>query len=173
MKKPLQDQNEQFLLLSKGHLIGWGLADVKNLIRNANRAHTENLKSKQRITIADAECIFACEWFETFLEKGITDEVVRKLNSRIGHVRFLHVLTPPSKGLGWRRIANANQIDDPELGVAYCVAHLLSIGAFEGLKRCGMKTCQRFFIGRPDARWCSKACGSKHRVTQKRKRDRN
>lgn len=173
MKKPLQDQGEHFLISSKGRLIGWGLDDVKNLIANANRAKKEDLKSKRRITIAEAECIFACEWLEAFLEKGITEEVVKKLNSRIAHVHYHHVLMHSSKGLPyWRRIANGDQIDDPELSVAYGVAHLLAVGAFEGLKSCRLKTCRRFFIGRPDAKWCSKACGSKYRVTQKRRRDR-
>ena len=173
MKTPLQHQKEQFLLSSKGRLIGWGIADVKNLIKNANRAKNENLKSKQHMTITDAECIFAYEWLETFLEKGITEEVVKKLNSRIAHVLYHHVLMHSPRGLPyWRRVANGDQIGDPELSVAYGVAHLLAIGAFEGLKRCRMQTCQRFFISRPDAKWCSKACGSKHRVTQKRKRDR-
>lgn len=143
MKKPLQDQNDQFLILSKGQLIGWGKADVKNLVANANRALKENLKSKKSITIREAECMFAQEWFEAFLEKGITLDVVKKLNSRIGHVRYHHVLTHSPTGLPfWRRIANGDQIDDPELSVAYGVAHLLASGALEGLKRChsGLKT---------------------------------
>ena len=174
MKKPLQDRKEQFLLTSKGQLIGWGMADVKNLIKNANRAKNENLKSKQHITIADAECIFTSEWFEAFLEKGISEEVVKQLNSRIAHVRYHHVLMHSPKGPPyWRRIANGDEIDDPELSIAYCVAHLLVIGVLEGLKRCRMQTCQKFFIGRPNAKWCSKTCGSKHRVTKKRKRDRS
>ena len=120
------------------------------------------------------ECFFAFEWFETFLKNGITEEVVKKLNSRIAHVHYHHVLMHSSKGTPyWRRIANGDQIDDPELSVAYGVAHLLAVGAFEGLKRCRLQTCHRFFIGRPDAKWCSSACGSKFRVTKKRKRDRS
>ena len=126
------------------------------------------------MTLPEAECLFAYEWLELFVEKGITREVVRQLNSRIGHVHFIHVLTPPSDGLPtWRRIAKGDDIHDPEISVAYGVSNLLAIGAFEGLKRCKMQSCEKFFIGRPDAKWCSTACGSKHRVYKKRKKDRN
>lgn len=74
-----------------------------------------------------------------------------------------------SNGPYWRRIANADAIDDPGLGIAYCIAHLLEIGAFDGLKRCNMKDCEKYFIGPPNRKWCSKKCGSLHRVRKKRK----
>ena len=174
MKKTLHSQNDQFLLSSKGQLIGWGASDVKNLIANANRAKTESLNSKERITIRDAECIFAYEWLDTFVAQGVKEEVIKKLNSRIAHVRYHHVLMHSARGMPyWRHVANADQIDDPELAVAYGVAHLLAIGSFVNLKRCRMRSCQNFFIGRPDSKWCSKSCGSKYRVSQKRKRDRS
>lgn len=169
MKKPLHGPKEQFLLSSKGRLIGWGAADVKNLIKNANRAKEEKLSEKSRVTIRDAECIFALEWFDTFVEKGITKAVVEKLNSRIAHVRYHHILMHSPKGKPyWRHVANGDQIDDPELSVAYGISHLLASGALDGLKRCHVKDCQRFFIGRPNSKWCSKSCGSKFRVRKKR-----
>ncbi|MEQ1723316.1 MAG: hypothetical protein ABL930_09065 [Pseudobdellovibrio sp.] len=173
MKKPLQAPKERFLILSKGELIGWGMDDVKNLIKNANRARKENLRSKETLNTRDFEAALTCDWLELFLEKGITNEVVRNLNSRLGHVRFMHVLEPPVNGLpSWRRIAKGDEINDPEIGVAYGVANLLAIGALDALKRCKLKTCENFFIGRPDAKWCSESCGSKHRVTEKRRHDR-
>tara|TARA_Y100000590_G_C15619414_1_gene976983 strand:+ start:616 stop:1140 length:525 start_codon:yes stop_codon:yes gene_type:complete len=174
LKKPLHGKKERFLIWSKGELIGWGVDDVKNLIQNANRAKIENLRSRKRLNVRDLEAALTCDWLELFLEKGITNEVVRCLNSRLTHVRFMHVLEPPIDGRpSWRRIAKGDEIDHPEISVAYGVANLLAIGAFDSLKSCRLKTCQKFFIGRPDAKWCSKACGSKHRVTQKRRRDKN
>lgn len=172
MKKPLQMEKEQFLLSSKGRLIAWGNADVKNLLKNANKAKTENLKLGPEVTLPEAECIFTREWFDLFIDKGLSKEVIEKLNSRIAHVRYHHILMHSSKGLPyWRRVANADQIHDPELAIAYSMAHLLASGAFEGLKRCGLKDCQKYFIGRPNTKWCSKTCGSFYRVRQKRKKD--
>jgi predicted RNA-binding Zn ribbon-like protein len=174
LKKPLQTEEKQFLLTSKGQLIGWGVADAKNLLKNANRALVQNLDFGPEATIHDAECIFAREWLTLFVDKGLTKEVIDRLNSRIAHVRYHHILMPSSKGLPyWRRIANADQIHEPELSVAYGVAHLLAYGAFEGLKRCSLKDCRKFFVGRSNVRWCSKSCGSLFRVRQKRRRDRS
>lgn len=173
MKKALQDKKQRFLLSSKGRLIGWGISDVKNLLKNANRAKAENLKLGPEITLKEAECVFAREWFDVFIDNGPSKEVIGKLNSRISHVRYHHVLMHSSKGLPyWRRVANADQIQDPELSIAYCMAHLLACGAFKGLKRCDLKDCQKFYTGRSNVRWCSKSCGSLYRVRQKRKRDR-
>ncbi len=170
MKKALHGGTEQFLLSSKGRLIFWGADDAKNLINNANIAITENLKYKNKITIRDAECLYAFLWFEAFIEKGITKTLVEKINSKIAHVEYHHVLMPSPKGNPyWRYVANADQIDDPELSVAYSVSHLLAAGTLDGLKRCQAKDCQQFFLGRPNSKWCSKSCGSKHRVTKMRK----
>lgn len=71
----------------------------------------------------------------------------------------------------WRHVANADKIDHPELSIAYAVAQLLVAGLLEGLRRCQPETCRNLFIGRPDAKWCSKNCGSKYRVTKKRKKE--
>lgn len=173
MKKPLQTEKEQFLILSKGRLIGWGLSDVKNLLKIANKAVNEKLNLDSELTIHQAECALAREWFDLFIDKGITKEVVARLNSRIGHIQFIHVLEPSPKGLpNWRRIANADKINDPELSIAYGIAHLLSAGAFKGLKRCRRKECQKYFVGRPNKKWCSDNCGSHSRVRKMRKKNR-
>lgn len=172
MKKPLQIEKEQFLLSSKGRLIGWGEADVKNLLKNANKAKAENLELDSEITLHEAECIFTREWFDSFIDKGLSKEIIDKLNSRIAHVRYHHILMHSSKGSPyWRRVANADQMQEPELWIAYSMAHLLTCGAFEGLKRCGLIECQKYFIGRPNTKWCSKNCGTNYRVRQKRKKD--
>ncbi len=174
MKKPLQGKQEPFLVSSKGRLIAWGVADVKNLIKNANKAKTENLVLENGLTLHEAECFFAREWFDTFIDKGFTKEVIDKLNARIAHVWYHHILMPSPKGLPyWRHVANADRINEPELSISYSVAQLLAYGALEGLKRCGQKDCEKYFIGRPNVKWCSKSCGSLFRVRQKRKKERS
>jgi hypothetical protein len=171
MKKTLHEKKDQFLLSSRGRLIGWGTDDVKNLIIQANKAIEDNLHSRPMINGPETECLYAFEWFKLFVEDGITKPVVEKLNSRLSRIRYHHILIYTSSGPYWRRIANADAIDDPGLGIAYCMAHLLEIGAFKGLKRCAMKNCQKFFIGPPNKTWCSKKCGSLHRVRQKRRKN--
>lgn len=170
LKKPLQAEKDQFLLLRKGQLIGWGQSDVKNLLKMANKAKAENLSLDSEITYKEAECVFTREWFDLFIDEGITKEIIAKLNSRIGHVRFHHVLVHSPKGLpNWRRIANGDEILDTELGIAYCIAHLLASGEFVGLKRCGFKECQKYFIGKTNKKWCSSSCGTHFRVKKMRR----
>lgn len=175
MKKALQKKDEQFFISSKGRLISWGVADVKNLVKKANYAKAENLSFDERITIQDAECAFARQWFDLFIEKGFTKPVIDKLNSRIAHVWHHHILIASSDGSlpHWRHVANADRIDDPELAIAYSVAHLLACGALDGLKRCEMEECKNYFIGKTNVKWCSKSCGSLFRVRKKRKRDKS
>jgi hypothetical protein len=171
VKKPLHGVKEEILVLSKGDLIGWGTADVKNLIAMANRAVNENLMAHESLPGPQFECLLAQRWFDTLIDKGVTLDVLKELNGRIGKVQYIHVLKSSPNGLPyWRRIANADQIHHPEISIAYGVAQLLAIGALEGLKRCEMHTCRKFFIGRPNTKWCSQSCGSLHRVRQKRKR---
>ncbi len=172
MKNPLQNEKEQILLLSKGQLIGWGKGDVKNLITMANLALSDNLETRESLSTKEAERLVTYKWFETLVEKGHTVEVLSKFNSVIGHVHYHHVLKHSPTGLPyWRRFANADQMTSPEIAMAYGVAQMLAIGELKGLKRCELKTCRKFFIGRSNTKWCSQSCGSLHRVKQKRKRD--
>lgn len=53
------------------------------------------------------------------------------------------------------------------------MVNLLACGAFVGLKRCGSKECQKYFIGKSNKRWCSSACGSRFRVKKMRKKNKN
>ncbi len=174
MKKPLHTVKDQFLLSSKGRLIGWGVADVKNLLKKANKAKADNLKLSPEVTLQEAEGIFTREWLDSFIDEGFAKDTIYKLNNIIGHVPYHHILIHSTKGLPyWRHVANADQIHDPELSIAYCMAHLLACGALEGLKRCNLKDCQKYFIGRSNVKWCSKSCGSLYRVRKKRNRDKH
>lgn len=174
MKKALHQENEPFLLYRKGELIGWGDNDVKNLIDAANAAVINEETKTRKLTYDEYFKIIIHDWFEIFVNEGITEKVIKHLNQRIQHVRFHHVLKHSEDGLPyWRYIADSNSVmSDPELQSAYGITHLLSIGALKNLKRCGQKDCQKFFIGRPNLKWCSKSCGSLYRVRQKRKKDR-
>jgi predicted RNA-binding Zn ribbon-like protein len=173
LKKPLHAKNDQFLISSKGRLIGWGKADVKNLIKKANQAMSENLQSKEKINYAEAERMITLEWLDMIVKSGFSKKVVKQLNSRIAHVNYHHILMHSSDGHPyWRYVANGDQIDDPQIGVAYGISHLLASGALDRLRRCKSKDCQSFFLGRPNAKWCSTSCGSKFRVYEKRKNDR-
>jgi predicted RNA-binding Zn ribbon-like protein len=175
LKKALHEEKEPFLLHKKGELIGWGISDVKNLIDAANAAVINEEAKSRKLTYDEYFKIIIHDWFEILVTEGISEKVIKHLNARIQHIRFHHVLKHSEKGLPyWRYIADSNSVmSDPELQSAYGITHLLAIGALSDLKRCGLKDCQNYFIGRSNVRWCSKPCGSLYRVRQKRKRDKS
>ena len=175
MEKALHDGKEPFLLYRKGELIGWGANDVKNLIDAANAAVVNEETKRRKLTYDEYFKIIIHDWFEIFVNEGITEKVIKHLNARIQHVRFHHVLKYSENGLPyWRHIADSNSMmSDPELQSAYGITHLLATGALKNLKCCRSKNCQKFFIGRSNVKWCSKSCGSLYRVRQKRKRDKH
>jgi predicted RNA-binding Zn ribbon-like protein len=166
-------QHEPILLFQEGQLIGWGTNDVKNLINAANDAViNEEIKTK-KLTWKELSDIIVYEWFEKFVAKGITKEIVNDLNKRVSHIQYRRALMHSKNGHPyWREVADAESLNHPDLKTAYVISHLLAIGALENLKRCQLKDCRKFFIGPTNKKWCSKSCGSLYRVRDKRKKDR-
>ncbi len=175
MEKALHEGKEPFLLYRKGELIGWGTNDVRNLIEAANAAVINEETKSRKLTYDEYFKIIIHDWFEIFVNEGITEKVIKHLNARIQHVRFHHVLKYSESSLPyWRYIADSNSMmSDPELQSAYGITHLLATGALKNIKRCGLKDCQKFFIGRSNVKWCSKSCGSLFRVRQKRRKEKS
>lgn len=172
MKKAQHEENGQFLLYKQGQLIGWGIDDLKNLLRAANEAVINEETKSRKLTYDEYFKIIIHDWFEIFVNDGITEKVIKHLNQRLEHIRYHHVLMYSKDGLPyWRYIANFDSIKvDPELQSAYGITHLLAMGALKNLKRCEMKECRKFFVGPPNRKWCSKSCGSLFRVRKQRKR---
>ena len=166
-------QHEPILLYQEGQLIGWGPKDVKNLLKSANEAViNDEVKKRDNLTWKELSDIIAYEWFEKFVELGVTEEVIKDLNKRISWVEYKRALMHSKTGHPyWREVADARSLSHPDLKVTYMVSHLLAIGALEGLKRCKLKDCRKFFIGPANRTWCSKSCGSLFRVRQQRKKN--
>lgn len=159
------------MLFQEGQLIGWGTDDVKNLIKSANDAViNEETKTRTDLTWKELTDVIAFEWLEQFVDKGVTEDVVKELNKRLSHIEFRKALMHSKKGPpSWREVGDANSMNHPDLRTTYIITHLLAIGALENLNRCQLKDCKKFFIGPPNRKWCSKKCGSLFRVRKQRK----
>lgn len=167
-------QQEPILLIQDGQLIGWGTNDVKNLINSANDAVINEETKAKKLTWKELSDIIVYEWFEQFVAKGITKDVVNDLNKRISHIQYRRALMHSKKGHPyWREVADAESLNHPDLKTAYVISHLLAIGALENLKRCQLEDCKNFFIGPANKKWCSKSCGSNSRVKKMRAKRRN
>lgn len=170
MKKALQEQN--LILFKNGELVNWGTADVKNVLKSANEAVvSEEIRS--RGTYKQVADMVAYEWLARIAKEGISKQIVADLNKPISHIEYRRALMLSEVGHPyWRQVAIENDdLRHPQLKAIYMISHLLTMGALENLKRCQMKNCEKFFIGAPNKKWCSKSCGSHFRVLQKRKRD--
>lgn len=165
-------QQEPILVYQDGQVIGWGINDVKNLIKSANDAViNDEVKQRQNLTWKELSDIIAYEWLEKFVESGVTEEIIKDLNKRISWVEYKRALMHSKNGHPyWREVADARSLSHPDLKVTYIVSHLLAIGALEGLKRCKLNDCGKFFIGPVNRKWCSKSCGSLYRVRLQRKK---
>jgi hypothetical protein len=118
-------------------------------------------------------CLAVNDWMYEYVDQGkATDEMVEELNSFSSKIRYRHVLMPSEDGEPyWEYIADLDRQLDPAEAAAFGFSQMLAIGGLKMVKRCEMPDCGHYFLGRSNAKWCSKACGSKYRVRQKRKRD--
>ena len=188
MKKALHDEENRYFTFRNGEIVVWGADDVGMLLEAANDAlkHEYEVIEKDGISVLsedgvsvastsqeDIFCSQIHDWISRLVDEGVTEELIDELNDELADIRYVHVLMPSKKGVpSWQyNIADLNGEFDIEEAAAYAFSQQLAIGAFEGIKRCQLPDCEKFFIGRPNAKWCSPSCGSKFRVRKKRKRD--
>ena len=127
-----------------------------------------------RISEEESFCLAVNDWMCEYVNEGrATDEVIEELNDFMSTIRYRHVLMPSKTGAPyWEYIADLNRHLDPAEAAAFGFSQLLAIGGLMRAKRCQMPDCGHYFLGRSNAKWCSKSCGSLFRVQKKRKRDR-
>lgn len=127
-----------------------------------------------QISEEESFCLAVNDWLCKYLDQGeATDEMVEDLNSWLSSIRYRHVLMPSKTGIPyWEYIADLNRYLDPTESAAFGFSQILAIGGLAKVKCCQMPDCGHYFLGRSNAKWCSKKCGSLFRVQKKRKLDR-
>ncbi len=143
------------------------------LIEAANR-FLEKSDFEREISISEDDYFdkALCLLMTRLVQEGVTSKLVDDLNRVTRKIQYRHVLMPSKGDLPYSEyIANIRTSFRPELLAAFAFSQQLAMGSLVGLKRCRLPKCQRFFIGRPNAKWCSKKCGSSYRVSKKRKKD--
>lgn len=174
MKKALPEQKEVFIIERQGKALVWDCF-AEEIVEVANKC----LIKKQADTSSDDYLVYQklYEWMSRYLKDGITDDFLNDLNAALHEIRYSKYILPldllPSEN-GFPQnayVAKYDKIPNPEAYAADDFSKLLTSGELKRLKRCQMEDCDHFFLGPPQARWCSKSCGSKFRVREKRKRD--
>jgi hypothetical protein len=172
MKKALQDEVRKFYLSEvDGSISSWG-PESNQFLESANRAHRFiGATKKANLRGWDIFCLELYRWLGRLVRYGESAGLIRDLNKQLNDVRYKHIIKKDSSGNAvWWQAVDFGAMDDPRSGAAYTFSHMLCAGTLKGLKRC--KDCENFFLGRPNAKWCSVTCGSRHRVRAKRRRDR-
>jgi predicted RNA-binding Zn ribbon-like protein len=116
------------------------------------------------------------QWISRYIEEGTTEKLYYDLNADLQHVRYSKSVSSDSfpsedgnsKG---KYIADLTKGITSEECAAKEFSRIITDRLINRLKRCKGFDCENVFFGPPQAKWCSKTCGSKYRVREKRKRD--
>lgn len=133
----------------------------------------------------------ARKWVSRLARYGVTKALVGDLNNHLAVMKTVaRMQFHPTYGyLDWEvsiedeitmdgivskdRVLGDLSLDDLlARAVAFYFAKALQEGGLDGVKRCGMSDCKKFFVGTYRAKWCSNTCGSRNRARNKRIRDR-
>lgn len=169
MKKALPDLNEVFVFERQGKLTRWDIY-AEELVEAVNSGPTGHPQ-------VDLVYRKLYQWMRRYLDEGVTDEFLNDLNAAIRKVLYRKYIlpldfSPPEAGYpknGY--VADHNMVLEPEVYAADEFSKFLTSGQLLRLRSCQLDECENFFLGPPQAKWCSKTCGSKFRVREKRKRD--
>jgi predicted RNA-binding Zn ribbon-like protein len=118
------------------------------------------------------------KWLNRFVDEGLTEGFLDDLNRVLHKTRYAKYILPQrldTKNIGrphTQFIAEISANPNPQVIAADDFSKLLTSGALDYLKRCHLKECGNLFLGTTNKKWCSKSCGSKYRVREKRQKDR-
>jgi predicted RNA-binding Zn ribbon-like protein len=173
MKKALLGQEEVFLWRKEGKVGLWDF-ELEEILEATNT----HLERDSVVWLPGDDVLPKLrEWINRYFEEGFTDNFLDDLNKAMQKIRYTKIVLPldllPSDS-GYPRngyIAELDQMNSQEAYAANEFSKVLTSGMLKRVKRCQMDDCEKLFVGPPQAKWCSKTCGSKYRVRKKRKRD--
>lgn len=172
MKKALHDQGEVFLYERNGKVHPWDFT-IDEILAAVNRG----LKGDWGDTTDHAIILRKLyEWISRYIEEGATEELLNDLNADLSKMQYSKYAVPldffPSEeDPQCLYVANLTKNYTHEIHAANDFSKLITTGMLKRLKRCQLPGCENIFLGPPQAKWCSKTCGSKFRVSKKRKLD--
>ena len=172
MKKALHGQEETYLYEIQGKPRVWDHTG-KQIVDAINESLAKPLIEGPQ----DATCHELSDWLNRYLEEGVTDSLLDDLNNLLADISYRKFvlpldLLPSDTGYPRSVYMSLHSLAPSHTRLAADeFSRILSSGLLAKLKKCQLDGCEKFFLGRPQAKWCSKSCGSKYRVAKKRKRD--
>lgn len=173
MKKALHKQQKAFLFERDGKIYPEEVC-IDEIIAAVNRG----IKGEWGETTPEAIILrILHEWICRYIEEGATEVFLNELNTDLHPMQYYNYVMPADfyspEGEEPQSIyvANLNSNYTYKTFAAKEFSRLITYGKLNRIKRCQMPGCENIFLGPPQAKWCSKTCGSKYRVRNKRKRD--
>lgn len=117
---------------------------------------------------------YTLAWIQRIARYGVTAQLAQDLNKKLEKFQMsasFH-FDAKLKRLEPRFWFPQGITEDREAQIALEIVSLLGEKRLDGLKRCSLTECRKYYVGGPRAKWCSENCGSKYRVRKKRKLDR-
>lgn len=135
--------------------------------KQSGKRRAEILVSAANSAVVDGE---AAAWLDELIHHGPTLPFLKEIDEALGDVEQCSslILDAVNRRFVWVPIKNYQPLSRLTL---LCLVSLISAGLSDRLKRCSLNECRRFFFGDPRKKWCSDNCGSKVRVRNKRKKD--
>ena len=142
--------------------------EASTLIEAAN-LHIDRKKGKNSSNTMPELEAFIYEWMDEYYQNSVSDNLLNKLNEILRNVRIQCLIENIENKLSAVHVAYMPYNPPPLVFGAYMFSNVASLGGFKSLKRCQNNDCLKFFIGRPNTKWCTSSCGSKSRVQKMRK----
>lgn len=165
MEKALHDY---FYINTGKELKLYSSKEAPALIEAAN-FHIERKNGNDSPDTIPALDAFIYECMDEYYQNSVSDNLLNKLNEILRNVKIQCLVENVENKLLAVHIAYMPYNPPPLVFGAYLFSNVTSLGGFESLKRCQSNDCLKFFIGRPNAKWCSNSCGSKSRVNKMRR----
>lgn len=173
MKKALHRPKKAFFYEKNGELAPEEM-NVEEIVEAVNRGIKGEWEDSSPLSIILQKVY---DWICRYIDEGPTDAFFNELNSELHNVQYFNYVLPPDfyspEGEEPQSIyaVNMNIKYTPEAYAAKEFARFVTCGMLSQIRRCQLSGCEKIFLGPPQAKWCSKSCGSKYRVSKKRKRD--
>lgn len=165
MKKTLHDY---FYIKTGNEIKLYGDIDASALIEMAN-CHIDRENGKELYYSVPELEKFIYEILGDYIINGVSNVLLNKLNDNLKAVIIQCVVEKIEDKLSIIHIAHMPSNPCPSMFGAYFFSHVVSLGGLKELKKCSNNSCLKFYMGRTNAKWCSKSCGSKYRVKKMRK----
>ena len=128
--------------------------------------------AKELITAANNGNQDALYWIRRIERYGITESLMVDIARILKNIPIRAQLVLNRKDLTFRY---EHTIDEPLSGIeriyALVILDMIRDGALDGLKRCELNECRKYFIGNAKARYCHDNCGAKVRARAMRRRN--